>query len=634
MTAFTRWCEGVVGREFSSYSALHAWSVEEAPAFWTQLIRWAGILGEGALDPALVGVEVEHARFFPGFRLSYTENLLAGARFRDPSGPAITACDETGRREVLTWAQLGEQVSTLAAGLRAAGVREGDRVVAVVRNAADSIVACLAVTGLGAIWSSTAPDMGAGAILSRFGQLEPRWLVTHATQRYGGQVVDLGPLVSEIAAALPTLEGVVALDPEPLPPLAVPIHTRGGLDAAGVEPQESWPRQPFDHPVFILFSSGTTGAPKCIVHGAGGTLVQHIKEHRLHTDLGPDDTLYFHTTCGWMMWNWLVTALASGTHIVVFDGSVAYPTPHVLVELLERERVTVFGTSPVYLHFLELSGVVPRDIADLGALRLVQSTGAVLYPRHFDFVREQIKAVPVHSISGGTDIIGCFVLGNPNLPVHSGESPCVGLGFDVRAVEDAGTMASVGVGELVCCAPFPSRPVHFWGDPDGARFHDAYFAQNDGVWTHGDFVELTDRGTARILGRSDGILNIKGVRIGPAEIYGALQGVEGLAETMAVSVEDASALGGRRLVLLVVLEQGTTFERRLLWAIKRTLKERCSVHHVPERVVVVPELPTTHSGKRSERAAQDTLDGRPVRNRAALRNPDSLTALAAALAKP
>ncbi len=627
MTAFTKHCENATVRRFPTWAALHSWSVEPTGRFWSELLAWSGALYEGNAEPVVQGAGVEAAQYFPGVRLSYTENLLAGG---EPNAVAITACDETGRAEQLTWAQLSHRVSELAAGLRALGVEPGHRVVAVVRNAADSIVACLAATGLGATWSATAPDMGAGAILSRFEQLEPQWLVVHDQQRYGGQLVGLAPLITEVTAALPSLRAVITLGPTAIEGPSTRCYTAQDLVAMGIQGADDllagmWPRFAFDHPLFILFSSGTTGAPKCIVHGAGGTLLQHIKEHRLHTGLTPRDTLYFHTTTGWMMWNWLVSALAGGTHIVVYDGSVSSPTPDALVHLLAREGVTVFGTSPVYLQFLELSGVRPQEAADLSRLRLLLSTGAVLYPRHFDFVREHIGPLPVHSISGGTDIIGCFVLGNPNLPVYLGESPCVGLGFDVRVIVD-GELRPAGVGELVCCAPFISRPVSFYGDPGRQRFHDAYFAENPGVWTHGDFIELTDRGTARILGRSDGILNIKGVRIGPAEIYTALHDVDEIRDAMALSAEDPKALGGRRLVLLVV-PSGGDLERKAIWKIKRTLKERCSVNHVPERVICVADLPTTHSGKRSERAAQDTLDGRPVRNRDALRNPACLEAI-------
>ena len=630
MTDFTAHCERATGLSFPTYEALHRWSIQHIGAFWTELVRWSGLIFTGDMSPALVGDTVEGARFFPSLRLSYTENLLAGARLRaDPDAPAITACDESGVVEVLSWVELCAQVARLAAGLRALGVQPGDRVVAVVRNAADAIVACLAATGLGATWSSTAPDMGFDTIISRFGQIEPRWLITHTSQRYAGQLRPLTGLVGELVAALPTLTCAITLDGAPLEGLSIPTHTRAAVDALGAGESVQWPRLPFDHPLFILFSSGTTGAPKCIVHGVGGTLIQHIKEHRLHTDLGPSDTLYFHTTCGWMMWNWLVSALASGTHTLVFDGSVSYPTSDALIGLLERERVTVFGTSPVYLQFLEVAGVHPRDIADLSALRLIQSTGAVLYPRHFDFVREHFGPLPLDSISGGTDIIGCFVLGNPNLPVFRGESPCRALGLDVRAME-GGEPSARGTGELVCCAPFPSRPVCFFNDDEGERLHLAYFAENPGVWTHGDFVELSERGTARILGRSDGVLNIKGVRIGPAEIYSALHDVEALGEAMALSAEDPEAFGGRRLILFVVLKEGFELDRKLTLQIKRLLKTRASMNHVPERVLAVPSLPTTHSGKRSERAAQDTIDGRAPRNLEAIRNPESLDAIASA----
>jgi acetoacetyl-CoA synthetase len=395
---------------------------------------------------------------------------------------------------------------------------------------------------------------------------------------------------------------------------------------AEAAPLASWPRFPFNHPLFILFSSGTTGVPKCIVHGAGGTLLEHAKEHRLHGDFGPRDRLYFHTSTGWMMWNWQLSALAAGTTIAVYDGSVSFPEQDALWQLVAREKVTVFGTSPAFLQFCRDAGIVPNQRVDLGALRAMQSTGSILFDSHYDWVAENVKSLPLQSISGGTDIIGCFVLGNPNLPVYRGESQCVSLGLDVRALPEKDA-AERDRGELVCARPFPSRPLGLFGDREGSRFHEAYFSQNEGVWTHGDYVELTERGTARILGRSDGVLNIRGVRIGPAEIYHVLQDVPEIAEAMAIEQSAPAEPGGTRLVLLVVLREGSLLDRPLALRIKKELSRRASPVHVPSVIAAVPELPTTFSGKRSEKAARDVLNGRAATNVAALKNPGSLDVL-------
>jgi acetoacetyl-CoA synthetase len=463
--------------------------------------------------------------------------------------------------------------------------------------------------------------VGTEAMLNRFRQLEPVVLLAHTDYPYQGVRRSVADRVREVASALPSLRHLLLLAESEAPAgLAVPARR---FEEVTGPPLAAWPRLPFNHPLFILFSSGTTGVPKCIVHGVGGTLLEHAKEHRLHSDLGPADTLYFHTSTGWMMWNWLLTALASGTRIVLYDGSISFPEDDAVWRLISREKVTVFGTSPAYLQYCRDAGIVPRERVDLAALRAMQSTGSILFDSQYDWVRENVKPLPLQSISGGTDIIGCFVLGNPNLPVYRGESQCVSLGLDVRALAPPDAPAS-DTGELVCARPFPSRPIGLFGDPDGRRFHDAYFSQNPGVWTHGDYVQLTDRGTARILGRSDGVLNVRGIRIGPAEIYHVLQDFPEVAEAMAVEQAAPNEPGGARLVLLVVLRGGAQLDRPLTLRIKKELSRRASAAHVPGVIAQVKELPTTFSNKRSEKAARDVLNGRPATNAGALNNPDCL----------
>ena len=472
-------------------------------------------------------------------------------------------------------------------------------------------------------------DQGPESVLARFRQLDPCLLFTAGSHPYQGASRPLVDKLHAVVEGLPTVRRLVSLDGdvEALRGLPPPVTTLAALEAGGAAlPAFPWPRVPFNHPLFVMFSSGTTGAPKCIVHGVGGTLLEHLKEQRLHSDFRSGDRLLFTTSCGWMMWNWQLSALASDTAIVAYDGSPTFPTPDALWRVVADERATVFGTSPAFLQYCRDTALVPREAADLSCLRAVQSTGSVLSDRLYDWVAENVGSLPLQSISGGTDILGCFVLGNPLLPVHRGEAQSVSLGLDVRSLRPPDAPAEA-VGELVCCNPFPSRPLGLHADPDGARFHAAYFAQNEGLWTHGDFVVLTRHGGARILGRSDGVMNIRGIRIGPAEIYAILLDVPEVRLAMAVEQIAPEEPGGTRLVLLRVLRDGVVLDRPLTLRIKKEISRRASMVHVPALVVAVDDLPATHNGKMSERAARDAVNGRQPANLQALRNPGCLEAL-------
>ncbi|WP_165838722.1 acetoacetate--CoA ligase [Roseicella frigidaeris] len=631
-----------VARQFSNYWELDRFSAEEFRQFWSCFLSWSNLPRSGDEATVCVGDAAETAVFFPDLRLNYAECLLQG-----PAGaPVLTACHGIGlaATERLTRGELRSRVARLAAALRRLGVAPGDRVAAVARNNAEMIVVALAAAAVGAVLANCTPDMGSVALRARLAPLAPRVVFANLEPMPWDRGQPLAERVVELLAALPSVAAVIALDAGDLAaPRAVPLHHLRRLVRAGAEEWHAWPHLPFNHPLVVLFSSGTTGQPKCILHGAGGTLIEHLKEHRLHCDLRPGDRMFFQTSCGWMMWNWQLSALASGAEILVYDGPLE--SPALFWQLVAAHGVTVFGTNPAYLQHCEAAGLTPGRDHDLHQLRLVLSTGSPLRPRQFAWVAEAVKPLPLHSISGGTDVIGCFVLGHPSLPVHAGESPCRSLGLDIRALprpeaatdrqgtaqQETAQQETARQGELICANPFPSRPLGFFGETDGRRFHESYFAANPGVWTHGDLVEHTPRGGWTVLGRSDSVLKIRGIRVGPAEIYAILESFEDIAEAMAVAQEAEEEPGGQRLVLLVVLRPGRRLDPDLARRIRRALGQRGASHLVPGRILAVDALPLTQSGKRSEAAARDAVNGRAARNRDALRNPECLASITASI---
>jgi acetoacetyl-CoA synthetase len=612
------------GREIETFDSLHAYSIAHADEFWLTVWEICGVIAIVRGDRIITGQgKMPGARFFPDARLNYAENLL---RHPPTDAPALIFRGEDRLRLVVSWSELKAKVARIANLLRALGVEPGDRICAVVPNHPDTICAFLAVSAIGAIWSSCSPDFGERGILDRFGQIAPKILFAADGYFYNGKTIDIGPKVANVARSIPSLEQILLIDY--IGKSASQARTMDGarvLDSAiaSFSPEHlSFARLPFDHPLYILYSSGTTGIPKCIVHGAGGILLKHMTEHFLHTDLKREDRLFYFTTCGWMMWNWLVSGLLAGGTLLLYDGSPFHPSERALFDFAEDEGMTIFGTSAKYIDALRKTGWRPKDTYGLARLRTMCSTGSPLSSESFDFVYRAIKSdLHLASISGGTDICGCFVAGNPLAPVYRGEIQAPTLGVAVDVFNEKGVPVRHEKGELVCTRPFPSMPVMFWNDPTGEKYRNAYFSRFPDVWWHGDFAEWTVNGGMIIHGRSDATLNPGGVRIGTAEIYAQVEQIPEVLEALAIAQEWDSDV---RIVLFVRLEGEAGLTPELIARIKNQIRQGASPRHVPAKIIEVADIPRTKSGKITELAVRDVVHGREVKNREALANPEAL----------
>ena len=616
MTRFIRHVNQQHGKVFSDYDALYQWSIDDKESFWSTLWDFCEIIGDKGERILIDGDDIEKAQWFPDATLNFAENLLR----KKSSEIAIYFRAEDQVEYSLTYRQLYEQVASVADWLRNNGLQAGDRVAAYMPNMPETVVAMLAATSLGAIWTSTSPDFGEESVIDRFGQTEPRFLFSVDGYFYNGKKLDLSEKLKTIVAALPSVEKVVQVS------LAGFENSTAANDWADiisnpVSSIEFAPRR-FNDPLYVLYSSGTTGKPKCITHKVGGVLLQHMKEHMLHSDIRPSDRVFYFTTCGWMMWNWLVSALASKASLVLYDGSPFYPDGNVLWDYAEAVDITLFGTSAKYIDALKKNNLAPGKKFNLSQLRTICSTGSVLAPESFDYVYEAIKQdVCMASVSGGTDLISCFVIGNPLLPVYRGESQCRGLGMAVEVYDEIGQSVRNTKGELVCTQTFPSQPVFFWADESGEKYHNAYFTRYPNIWHHGDYVMLNDRGGIVIYGRSDATLNPGGVRIGTAEIYRHVEQIDEVVESIVIGQDWDSDV---RVVLFVVLRPGLSLSDELVSKIRQTVREKCTPRHMPAKVIQVAEIPRTKSGKIVELAVREVVHNRRVKNIHSLANPEAL----------
>jgi acetoacetyl-CoA synthetase len=623
-------------RDVQDYATLYEWSLADPEAFWSAVWEFGGIIGDrdasGAQWQAVLTGGDRMAppdptlgpRWFEGARLNFAENLL---RFRDDRD-ALIAWNELGAQRRFSFAELHREVMRLAAALRANGIQPGDRIAGFLPNIPEATIAMLAAAAIGAIWSSCSPDFGVQGVFDRFGQITPRILFCADGYRYAGKEIDSLPTVAGIAERITSIERVVVVPYRSASPEIHGVPRATSYEAFAAEGSAQtvpFARLPFDHPLVIMYSSGTTGLPKCMVHGAGGTLLQHQKEHVLHCDLTRGDRVFYFTTCGWMMWNWLVSALAVGATVVLYDGAPLLRRRPILWEMAEAERLTTFGTSAKWLALAEKEGLEPRRTHDLSALRSILSTGSPLAAHSFDYVYERVKPdVRLSSISGGTDLISCFALGNPIGPVWRGEIQARGLGMAVEIFDEEGHSLRGTPGELVCTAPFPSMPIYFWNDPGAEKYRAAYFDQFPGVWRHGDWAELTEHDGVVIYGRSDATLNPGGVRIGTAEIYRQVEQLPEVVESLVIGQELPDGSDDVRIVLFVRLTEGLSLTDELKDRIRLQLRENTSPHHVPKKILQVADIPRTISGKITELAVREMVHGRPVKNRDALANPEAL----------
>ncbi len=608
------------GHKGAEYQDFWVWSVANPEKFWDSVWNYCGVVGEKGDIVLKDAHKMPGAQFYPNGKINYAENLLK----RRDDADAIVFLNEQGRERILSFAQLYAEVARWQKQLKIWGVKKGDRVAAYMPNMPETIIACLAATSMGAIWSSASPDFGTQGLIDRFGQIEPKILIAVDGYFYNGKTIDCLQKVREVQPHLKGLEHTIIV------PFTTDTPNITGLSNAVLctnfekGSDVTFERVEFNHPLFIMFSSGTTGIPKCIVHGHGGTLLQHVKEHRLQTDIKNNDRIFYFTTCGWMMWNWLISGLASGATLLLFDGSPFYPDGNVLWDYTSRHKAMLFGTSAKYIDALKVNGLSPAKDFDLSHLRVVASTGSPLVHESFDYVYNHIKSdVHLASISGGTDIVSCFVLGNPISPVWRGELQGAGLGLavDVFDADGKAIPAGAGSGELVCTKPFPCMPVSFWNDADGAKYHAAYFERFDNVWCHGDWIERTIHGGLIIHGRSDATLNPGGVRIGTAEIYRQVEQVPEVAESIAVG-QDWD--GDVRIILFVRLKAGAVLDEALTAKIKTQIRVGASPRHVPAIILPITDIPRTKSGKITEIAVRDVIHGRKIKNIEALANPEAL----------
>ncbi len=627
LTAFMQRLKADKGLDFADYDALYDWSIDDLEGFWTAVWDFCGVIADEARGPVVVDADrMPGAAFFPEARLNFAENLLRRPQNnRGDEADALVFWGEDKVKRRVSFKALYDSVSRVAQGLAAEGVGPGDRVAGFMPNMPETVIAMLAATSLGAVWSSCSPDFGVQGVLDRFGQIEPKVLFCPDGYHYNGKAIDSRPRVAEFTAELPSLSKIVVcpyLNVEPDVSGIARAVTLDGFTAPYKADEITFARQPFNSPLYIMFSSGTTGKPKCIVHGIGGTLLQHLKEHKLLCDVKRDDRVFYFTTCGWMMWNWLVSGLACEATLLLYDGSPFAPDGNILFDYADAEQMTLFGTSAKYIDALNKSGLDPKSTHDLSSLRLVTSTGSPLVPEGFDYVYQHIKQdVCLSSIAGGTDIVSCFVGGNPIGPVWRGEIQRRCLGMAVEVYGDSGKPVRGEKGELVCVKPFPCMPIGFWDDPDGARYRAAYFETYPNIWHHGDFVELTAHNGIVVYGRSDATLNPGGVRIGTAEIYRQVEKLQEVEESIVIG-QDWD--GDVRVVLFVKLRPGMTLDDELTTRIKTQIRDGCTPRHVPARVVQVADIPRTKSGKIVELAVRDVVHGRAVKNKEALANPEAL----------
>jgi len=622
LTAFMTDAGERAGQSFANYAELHAWSISEREAFWDLVWDFCGIIGDKGERVLVDGDKMPGAQFFPDASLNFAENLLRGSG----SGEAIVFRGEDKVERRLSWDELSALVSRLQQLFVSLGVAKGDRIAAMMPNMPETVAAMLATASLGAVWSSCSPDFGEQGVLDRFGQIEPKLFIAPDGYWYAGKHIEVGQKIAAVADKLGSVTKVLIVDYlGTATDVAATIGKAEALDdalAPFAAKTVTFEPLPFSHPLYILFSSGTTGIPKCIVHSAGGTLIQHVKELRLHAGLKPGDRFFYFTTCGWMMWNWLVSGLAAEATLLLYDGSPFHPDGNVLFDFADAEKMTYFGTSAKFIDSVRKAGLRPIDSHDLGSVRTISSTGSPLSPEGFDFVYDGIKKdIHLASISGGTDIVSCFVLGVPTEPVWTGEIQGAGLGLAVDVWNDDGKPVRQEKGELVCAKAFPAMPIGFWNDPDGKKYHAAYFERFDNVWCHGDFAEWTAHGGMIIHGRSDATLNPGGVRIGTAEIYNQVEQMPEIAEAICIGQDWDDDV---RVVLFVRLAPGVTLDAELEKRIRTKIRTGASPRHVPAKIVAVTDIPRTKSGKITELAVRDIVHGRPVKNKEALANPEAL----------